>query len=113
MTQVIDYVQEDYKYLIEYVRFVNYRYLQDLTTRTSAGLKEMLNYLQQKVDTVDSFFATCVNQMKISTQDLLDDGVSPQVLGYTSWEQLYSDTDDVYSNYVRLIPCIYVSRCGG
>ena len=72
-----------------------------------------MNYLPKKVDDVDGFFATCVDQMKINKQDLLEDKVSPQVLGYTTWEQLYSVTDDVYSNYVRMIPCVYVSGCGG
>lgn len=100
-------MQEDYKYLIEYVRFVNYRYRQDRITRTSAGLREVVEYLPRKVDDVDGFFETCVKDMNISGEDLLEDKVSPQVLGYTSWEQLYAMTDDVYSNYVRMIPCIY------
>ena len=108
----MNYVQENYKFLIEYARFINYRYLQDPTTCTSAGLKEMLECLPRKVKDADDFFEICVSSMNISEKDLLENRVSPQNLGYTSWMQMYAMTDDVYSNYVRMIPCVYVSDCG-
>jgi thiaminase len=72
----------------------------------------MVEYLPKKVKDVDDFFGFCVKDMKISEADLLEDKVSPQVLGYTSWEQMYAMTDDVYSTTVRMIPCVYVSDCG-
>jgi len=47
----------------------------------------MIECFPRKVHKVDGFFKICISAMKIREKDLLEDEVSPQVLGYTSWKQ--------------------------
>jgi len=70
----------------------------------------MVEHLPCEMKYVDDFFDICVGQMEINEQELLDERSSPPVLGYTAWEQISAMTDDVFSNYVRMIPCIVVSN---
>lgn len=113
----IDNAKQDYRYLIEYVRFLTFRFLQDPSSHTEAGWKEILRTdeeahgtIPKAVHGVGSYYECCI-AMKINAEDLLKEKNSPPVLGYVAWEQLSAMTDDVFSNYVRMIPCIFVDKC--
>jgi hypothetical protein len=70
----------------------------------------MAEDFKKKVDFVGEFFDSCVSGMGINAQELVTERFSPQALGYSAWEQLSAMTDDAFSSYIRLIPCIYVSK---
>lgn len=47
--------------------------------------------------------------MGISENELQEERQSQPIAGYTAWLKFHAITDDVFSNYVRMIPCLYVS----
>ncbi|PBK94499.1 hypothetical protein ARMGADRAFT_1164632 [Armillaria gallica] len=99
--------RQDYLYLIEYARFVNFRSLQEPGAHTEDGLEDVLNNLNKNVKEVQDYFNSCINDMHINGDDLLKEKASTMVLGYSSWEQLSAMTDDAFSNYIRAVPCVY------
>ncbi|KAG7439712.1 uncharacterized protein BT62DRAFT_1013596 [Guyanagaster necrorhizus] len=106
-----DDTYRDYLYLIEYVRFVHYRDLQEPSAHTKEGLVNLLGSVSDNVDYVEGNYETCItptpNGIGIPEEELLNEKPSPALLGYTSWEQLSGITDDSFSNFVRAIPCVY------
>ncbi|PBK67966.1 hypothetical protein ARMSODRAFT_1005005 [Armillaria solidipes] len=99
--------KQDYLYLIEYVRFVNFRSLQEPSAHTEDGLSDMVSDLNKNVKDVQDYFDSCIKDMQINGDDLLEESASTTVLGYSSWEQLCAMTDDAFSNFIRAVPCVY------
>jgi thiaminase len=65
--------------------------------------------MQRKCEYAESFFKGCIHNMGISENELQEERQSQPIAGYTAWLKYHAITDDVFSNYVRMIPCLYVS----
>ncbi|KAG7439710.1 heme oxygenase-like protein [Guyanagaster necrorhizus] len=101
------YAEQDYLYLIEYVRFINYRGLQEPITHTKEGLQELVVNVTRNVGYVNDSYDDLTTGMNVTADDVASLRPAPSMWGYTSWEELSAITDDSFSNYVRAIPCIY------
>jgi thiaminase len=72
-------------------------------------MKKLSDELSHNLKHPERFFNICVDEMGINAEDLRNERLSQALSGYTAWLELNAMTDDVFSNYVRMIPWIWVS----
>jgi len=73
-------------------------------------MKNLTDELPHKLRHAEKLFNKCIDKMGINAEDLRNERLSQAISGYTAWLELNAMRDDVFSNYVRMIPCIWVSR---
>ena len=72
-------------------------------------MKYLTDELPHKLRHAERLFNKCVDKMGINAEDLRNEILSQAISGYTAWLELNAMTDDVFSNFVRMIPCLWVS----
>jgi len=72
-------------------------------------MKNLTDELSHKLRHAERLFNKCVDKMGINAEDLRNETLSQAISGYTAWLELNAMTDDVFSNFVRMIPCVLVS----